>query len=423
MLHDAELLLGLWRHLSAYSASPSTAALGSIEAAGKIYEVAWRLRGSGVSSAQRVRAIALEGKIRTYELEQLILPALQQLGWVRVSRDNQGSVVSVDDVIPPVEQLVASASTVLQITMPDAVQLAALEILRATSHQPLERDAAIEAASRHGEEAAVEALRHLSAINLVRGVRADDGRTAVFNPNIWVGDSEVTQAALRTEDARVRKEVGALLEEVIIYPGIPESSVTSTEQKWIDFAVSQGLIERSVVSTSEGDEKRFLFSPHLYRDPFGGPRRDTSGHVRQLVGSMIYAATFARYKLRNPAAFVRSLINYGEAGDASPIGTDYPMLETAGIVRVIPGRTQGRFSLELLQADVAEGALVILSEREEGATGNSQIASGLRSQRSYTHIERERAQLALETPTSDADLTRLVAALRQTTGKRGFRRD
>jgi hypothetical protein len=76
MLRDAELLLGLWRHLSAYSASPSTAALGSVEAAGKMYEMAWRLRNSGVSSIHRVRAIGVEAKIRTYELNQLILPAL-----------------------------------------------------------------------------------------------------------------------------------------------------------------------------------------------------------------------------------------------------------------------------------------------------------------------------------------------------------
>lgn len=420
MMHDAELLLGVWRHLSAYSASTSTSALGEIEAAGKLYEMAWRLRGSGVSSIHRVRAIAVEGKIRTYELEQLILPALEQLGWIRISRDKSQKMVSIDDVIPPPGELVASASNVLALTMPGRVQLAALEILRATTHQPLERDAALETAVEYGEEAAVEALKHLTTVNLVREIRADDGRSAVFNPNIWVGDAEVTKAALKTEDARVRKEVGALLEEVSNNPGMPESSVTSTEKRWIDFAVSQGLIERSVVSTSEGDEKRFLFSPHLHRDPFGGTPGDASGHVRQLVGSMIYAATFAKIKLRDPAQFVRILIKYGEAGDASPIGTDYPMLETGGIVRVVPGSTAKRYRLELLQSDVAEAALEILSAREGAESSNSSMTAGLRSQRSYTHIERERAQLALDTPVDDADMKRLVAALRQTTAKRGF---
>jgi hypothetical protein len=118
---------------------------------------------------------------------------------------------------------------------------------------------------------------------------------------------------------------------------------------------------------------------------------------------------------------VRSLISNGEAGDATPIGTDYPMLETGGIVRVISGSTPTRFRLELLQADIAEAALEILEAREGATVGGSTTAAGLRAQRSYTHVERERAQLALQTPADDADMLRLIAALRQTTAKRGFK--
>jgi hypothetical protein len=55
----------------------------------------------------------------------------------------------------------------------------------------------------------------------VREVTAEDGRRVVFNPNIWVGDAEATKAALKAEDARVNAEVGALLEEVMKYPGLP----------------------------------------------------------------------------------------------------------------------------------------------------------------------------------------------------------
>ncbi|MBI1379236.1 MAG: hypothetical protein GC157_17420 [Frankiales bacterium] len=187
----------------------------------------------------------------------------------------------------------------------------------------------------------------------------------------------------------------------------------------MDFAVSQGLIQRTVVATSNGTERRFLFTPHLGRDPFGVPSGDPSGHVRQLVGSMIYAATYADYKLSNPAAFVSRLISDGEAGDASPIGTDYPMLETGGIVRVIPGSSTGRFRLQLLQADVAEEALKILRARDSSSTTATGIG-GIRDQRSYTHVERARAQLATETGSTSADEARLVAALREVTGRRSF---
>ncbi|WP_329127402.1 hypothetical protein [Streptomyces sp. NBC_01465] len=80
----------------------------------------------------------------------------------------------------------------------------------------------------------------MTTVSLVREVQSKDGRALVFNPNIWVGDAEVVTAALHTEDARVQREVAALIEEVMASPGIPEEHVKSTEQRWIDFAVSAG---------------------------------------------------------------------------------------------------------------------------------------------------------------------------------------
>ena len=70
------------------------------------------------------------------------------------------------------------------------------------------------------------------------------------------------------------------------------------------------------LETSEGREQGFLFTPHLARDPFGTTSGDASGQVRQLVGSMVYAATFAQYKLHSPDVFLRRLIDRGVAGDS-----------------------------------------------------------------------------------------------------------
>lgn len=69
-----------------------------------------------------------------------------------------------------------------------------------------------------------------------------------------------------------------------------------------------GTRRASVVQTSDDSEEGFLFSPHLRRDAFGAASTDPSGHVRQLVGSMIYASTSASYKLRSPGAFLYSLL-------------------------------------------------------------------------------------------------------------------
>lgn len=416
MLDDAELLLGMSRHLSAYGISSAHAALDSIQFAGQVYELAWRLRNAGLSPAGRIEAISIEAAIGRRILLREVLPTLEQLGWIECRYDDQQRLLSVDAFIPPPGDLVAAAPGLLDIVAATPVQRAALALLRATTLQPLEESSALDAAASFGDEVAIEGLRHLQAIQLVRKVTGDDGRTVVFNPNVWAGNEDaVMRAALRAEDAGARANVGALLDEVAQSPGIPEVHVTATDKRWIDFAVSIGLIQRSVVQTTGGDEQRFLFSPHMGRDPFGTAANDPSGHVRQLVGSMIYASTFAATnKLRSPGAFLYKLIRDGVAGDVPEIGEDYPMLETAGTIRVVPGSWQNSYQMELLQSDVAEKALAILDARGQSRTPGSEPPPALGDQRSYTHLEKERARLAQAPVADEADTRRLVDALRDT---------
>ncbi|QBC16906.1 hypothetical protein [Mycobacterium avium] len=288
MLDDAVLLLGVSRHLSRYVQSPAHAALESLQFGGEVYEMAWRLRQSPLSPTPRIEAIATEASIGRRRLVREILPTLQQLGWLECNHDAEGKLVSVDPFVPPDSELVAAAPSVLDLLLATPVQRAALVLIRATARQPLEESAALNAASAFGDAAASEALAHLVSIHLVRKVSHVDRRNVVFNPNIWASnDEQLIRAALAAEDADAREHVGALLEEVADAPGIPEAHVKSTEKRWIDFAVAMGLIQRSVVQTSGGEEQSFLFAPHLGRDPFGAAANDPSGHVRQLVGSMI----------------------------------------------------------------------------------------------------------------------------------------
>ena len=394
--------------------SPEKAALGNLEFAGWALDVAFRLRGSTTSPIGRVKAIGLDVGLSGRNLE-LVMATLEAMGWVTVARDGDRKPVSVTEAMPSPAELVEAVPRLLDIVMIEPVEQAALVLLRATTLQPLLTTDALHQAATEGaegnDEAADAALRHLTATGLIRRVPSDDGREVIYNPNVWTQGDAIATAALRAADARATAEVTALLEELAEKPGLPQAHVTSTEEKWVLFAVSQGLVQRSVIQTSDGVEQGFLFTPHLTRDPFGRTAGDASGHVRQLVGSMIYATTFASFKLRSADAFLRRLIADGVAGDASPIGTDYPMLEKAGIVRVVPGSSFGRFQLELLQAEVAEDALQLLVASEPG-TGGDAGAAALRAQRSYVHVERDRARLAQTTDVDEVEQARLIAALR-----------
>jgi hypothetical protein len=420
ILTDAELLLGLSRHLSAFASGPDRAALSEIEFVGWAYDLAFRLRGSTTSPAARVKAIGIDIGLTSRSLREVIA-LLESISWITVQRDDQGSAVFVNESLPAAADLVAAAPQLLDIANVGALERAALAVLRATTMQPLLREDALEAASAAAgsdASAAEAAVRHLAAVGLVRVTSVDGDRDVLYNPNVWTQGETIAAAALKAADANATKEVQALLEELAENPGLPEAKVQSTEGKWVRFAVAQGLVQRSVIQTTEGGEQGFLFTPHLARDPFGGTAGDASGHVRQLVGSMIYATTFARYRLHSPDAFLRALLRDGVAGNTESIGTDYPMLEKAGIVRVLPG-TGSRFRLELLQADVAEDALRLLSA-SAGPGGAAEDAAALRAQRNYIHVERDRARLALSANSDEAEEARLIASLRDVTKRRAM---
>jgi hypothetical protein len=422
VLSDAELTLGLSRHLGAYAMAPERAALGNLEFAGQVFEMAFRLRGSTTSPAARVSAIGLDASLQPRTLRD-VLATMEELGWLSVNRDERGAPLSVNERIPAIPSLIAEGPRVLDMVAAEGVERAALHMLRATSMQPLLADVALEGAviAASGDEVAAQAaLRHLTGVRLIRKVTAADAREVLYNPNVWTQGDRIADAALKAADAKATSEVGALLEEVAASPGMPEVHVKSTDAKWVAFAVTQGLVQRSVIQTSEGREQGFLFTPHLARDPFGMTGGDASGQVRQLVGSMVYAATFARYKLHSPDVFLRSLIDRGTAGDVSSIGTDYPMLERAGIVRVLPGSQSNRFRLELLQAEIAEEALTLLTARDP-QTGAPAASAVLRGQRGYVHVERERARLALTADTDQIEEARLLAGLREVSTRRAMR--
>lgn len=421
MLSTAETLLGMTRHLSAYTLGPDRAALAQLEFAGQVLELSIRLRGSGVSTGPRVTAIALDAGISARLLKREVLPALETLGWVESFHDENKQLISVSEQLPPLFGLLATADTILNLATPEPLERAVIAVLNATTVMPITKDTALDVGAESAtDEIAERALHVLQALHLIDVVSVADGATVVYNPNVWASDVDYSAAALRAEDSTVRAALTGLIEEVSGSPGLPQSAVTSTSLDWINYAVSQGLIQRSLVTTSDANEQAFLFTPHMARSAFESDTgADPSGHVRQLIGSMVYAKNFASFKLRDPGVFLSRLIRDGEAGDASSIGSDYPMLETAGIVRV--ERASKYFKLVLLQPDVAEQAVTYLGTAASAQTAD---ARGLRDQRTYVHPERERAQVevARAADTTPDETRRIIAALRQEAGRRGYGR-
>lgn len=227
------------------------------------------------------------------------MPTLQSLNLLEVHAQPDGRMTAVSELIPPLQELLLLSESILAVAQPEPVEQALLRIIDITTRMPVTIDTAVEeGASVATEEAAQRAIGYLEALHLATRVRSADGEDVIFNPNVWSDDVDYTAAALRAEDGAVRAALSGLIEEVARTAGLPQDQVTSTDSRWIDYAVAKGLLLRSLVQTTTGEERAFLFTPHMGRSAFNAPiGADPSGHVRQLIGSMMFARTYAEHRL------------------------------------------------------------------------------------------------------------------------------
>ena len=412
MLSKAEILLGLKRHLNIFQTGPDRLKLSQLELAGKILDMAIRLRGSGVSSINRVSAIGFDVGANRLELKE-VLAILETLDLIECQRTANGEIKAVSEVMPPLSELLKLADSILGIARPEPDERAVIAILDATTRMPITRSTAIEIGSSiSNEESASNAIDILKALHLLNVVRTEDGSVVVFNPNIWASNVDYTKVALQSENSKLRRKLEGLIEEVNSSNGLPQKSVQSAEPGWIDFAISQGLVQRCVVKTSNDKEVALLFTPHMGKDAFNQSQNiDPSGHVKLTIGSMVYARDFASVRLNSPVAFLNKLIRDGEAGDASAIDSDYIMLEKAGIVRVRPAARY--FKLELLQSDIVEEAIRYL---DDPVGSRSFSLQGIGNQYRYMYPETERAEIKIAKNLDNSKAARhLVTALREYT--------
>src|SRR5207249_609388 len=155
----------------------------------------------------------------------------------------------------------------------------------------------------------------------------------------------------------------------------------------IAMAAKTGILDTTTIITAAGDQKIFTFSPHFYGYHAGRQPallQDDADQVKLFVASMSYGVHHSvDFRLRSPLAFVRRLLNAGEAGDATPIMRDYVLLEKQGIVSV---RTtgNGRGTFVLGKRDVVQRALEVM---ERGALlsdgGGTNDSRSLISQRAF----------------------------------------
>lgn len=97
----------------------------------------------------------------------------------------------------------------------------------------------------------------------------------------------------------------------------------------------------------------------------------------------------------DPVVLVRALVNRGQVGPATNIGTDYHLLEAQGIVTV-DGPPGGRAFLRMVKPEIVKDGLDWLERTTGGGAGIGESPKLLQSPGAFITPEQDRAHLGDE---------------------------
>jgi hypothetical protein len=155
-----------------------------------------------------------------------------------------------------------------------------------------------------------------------------------------------------------------------------------------------------------------LYTPLISEAP---DSLDISDQVKLFVASIEYGVRYSEdFRLERPIAFVNRLLSEGTAGNATPVGRDYILLERQGIVTTEPtSGTKARFVLQ--KPDVVRAARDVLTGTLSVMSGDSEDARFLATQRNFRSPEGNRVRAALAQSSSVAPQLEqdLISAIRE----------
>lgn len=309
------------------------------------------------------------------ELRGTVLPALKQAGIVDYTTNIEGAISGVEEYVGVTASVTEQTVQLLYQLRPQASDLAFLHSVEVGAMAPLVRSQHLSEITKRSytDSQAEEALQLACAIGINQKIPSVELNEAViFSPYVW-GSKQISLAKfLRELPPNERDALLGMSEQVLARPGISISSLTASPAI-IRSARNAGLIQAASVHSTTGGQTTYAFSPLLEAED---DRCSTTEalHYRKLFTAHILfgheKAVAQGGRIGDPATLVGALINRGRVGPATNIGTDYHLLEAAGIVAVQP--VGDRAYLRLVKKDIAE-ASVNWIRRITDSTGTAEL--------------------------------------------------
>ncbi len=376
-----------------------------------------RLRRQNRVRADTVKAFARSCGIPMQELPD-ILRAQSDAGLLSVETGRDGQIAAVTEEIFTESAVFRYAATRFEQRHPDVAERALVPLMDLLSRLPLDTEQIIERLVREGftEEGVREAIDLSESFALLhRRDVPDFGTSLLYNEYLWAHKIDRVQEVLARLGDRDTNDLLALMEEIGQAQGTAAEALTAAPPHLVEMATRVGLVDGIKIETTSGREKVFTFSPQFHglrAGPADNQLMGISDQVKILVASIQYGVRYSEdFRLSAPLAFMNKLVNTGTAGNATPIGRDYVLVEKYGILRTVP-TTGNRARFEVVKHDIVTAARDALVQGQLSGDNNAGGRT-LVDQRDYSSPEDIRLRLASTAGSSRLLESKHLAAIRQ----------
>lgn len=414
-----------WKHLRTFRIDDAVRFEATV-IAGKAGDLLGRLRGLETYTSKHVRSLGQDVGVTNRELQDTIVPTLEALEILQVTRDSAGRIREVRAILIGEDDVMAQVSRLWDHLDPDPSERGALCLLGRVASLPCSEDEALAACTEEGlaEDEARVALELAEGHALVmRRHVTDFDCDFLYNDFLWGENIDRTAEALAGLPTDVRVGIRALLEELHQNEGRPLKDIESVGPDLVELAVRHGIVERTEIVTKNGRRGTFHFTPRF--QGVGVARQDLPDvldQVRLVIASFTFATRYAQYKLNDPEVFLQALIDRGEAGNATAIGTDYGALQKQDIVGVVPVRDGSRY--HRFVARKKDALIAALDTMRAGSLQNSSgsgSGSGLLQPRGFSDPVATRLRLGKEATDMPLYEEELLSAFRDAAQQDRFR--
>jgi hypothetical protein len=368
--------------------------------AGRAMDFAARLKsfGSAQLTPSVVTEFAKQAGLGSNALLQVVLPALQAADVVSYT-ESGGHLIGMEEYVGITGTLVQQALGALHALGPSAAELALLHSVEIASWAPLTETQHLEQLATRGfdDETAAQGYRLARSIGVNKRVRsADLNEYVVFNPYVW-GTQQITIAKfLRSLPSAEREVMLGICEQASDQPGLALPSLSGSPQA-VNSARKVGLLQAATVKSTAagGSAQTYVFSPLLETEDDKLLTTEALHQRKQFVAHILFGHEKARAgggRIMDPVVLVRALVNKGEVGPATNIGTDYHLLEAQGIVAV-DGPPGGRAFLRMVKPEIVRDGLDWLERTTAGSSGGSNSPKLLRAPAAFVTPEQDRDEI------------------------------